>query len=94
LGLRQLLLLHTCSGTVTKGLLKDVAQNQSKELINANTLSLSIKLLIQKGFILILARLEKKDLKQSFSIQDTNIYIMLVFLKEKKVSNLFYLYSI
>jgi hypothetical protein len=38
----------------------------------------------------MLARLEEKDLKQKLSSEATT-HVMLVFLKEKKVSNLFVL---
>jgi hypothetical protein len=40
----------------------------------------------------ILASLEEKDLKQKLSIE-ANTYVILVFLKERKVSNLHYLFN-
>ena len=43
---------------IAKGLPKDIAQSQSEELINTNTLSVSIKSLTQKGLVLILVGLE------------------------------------
>jgi hypothetical protein len=40
----------------------------------------------------MLARLEQKDLQQQLSIEEATTYVILVFLKEKKVSVLFYNY--
>jgi hypothetical protein len=37
------------------------------------------------------ARLKEKDLKQGLSSLDATTYVMLVFLKERKASNLFHL---
>jgi hypothetical protein len=75
---------------VAKGLPEDAAQTQSEELADADTLSVSIKSLTQKGSVLMLAGLEEKDLEQSLSSSDATTHVMLVFLKERKVS----LYSI
>ena len=86
----KITLLH--NKLIAKGLPKDAAQSQSEELVDANTLSVSIKSLIQKGLVLILARLEQKDLRQGLSLEEATIYIILVFLKERKVSNLSSLY--
>jgi hypothetical protein len=74
---------------IGEGLPKDVAQTQSEELVDADTLSVGIKSLTQKGSMLMLAGLEEKDLEQKLSSEATT-YVMLAFLKEKKVSNLFY----
>jgi hypothetical protein len=38
--------------------------------------------------VLILARLKQKDFKQELSLEETTTYVILVFLKERKVSNL------
>ena len=43
---------------IAKGLSKDVAQSQSKELVDTNTISVSIRSLTQKGLVLMLGRLE------------------------------------
>jgi hypothetical protein len=75
---------------IAKGLPKDAAQTQSKELADADTLSVGIKSLTQKGLVLMLAGLEEKDLEQKLPAE-ANTHVMLVFLKEKKVSNLFVL---
>ena len=48
---------------IAEGLPEDAAQTQSEELVDANTLSVSIKSLTQKGLVLMLAGLEEKDLK-------------------------------
>ena len=72
---------------------ENAAQTQSKELSDANTLFVSIKSLIHKGSVLMLARLKQKDLEQKLSSSDATTHIMLVFLKERKVSNLFYHYN-
>ena len=77
---------------IAKGLPKDAAQSQSEELVDANTLSVGIKSLTQKGLVLMLARLEQKDLEQSFLLEEATTHVMLVFLKERKVSNLSLLY--
>ena len=58
--------------------------------MNANTLSVGITLLTQKGLVLMLARLDEKDLQQNLSSLDSTTHVMLVFLKERKVSILFY----
>ena len=68
---------------------ENVAQTQSEELTDSDTLSVGIKSFTQKGSVLMLAGLEEKDLEQSLS-PDATIHVMLVFLKERKVSNLFY----
>jgi hypothetical protein len=52
-----------CNKLIAKGLLEDVAQTQSKELADADTLSVGIKSLTQKGSVLMLAGLEEKDLE-------------------------------
>jgi hypothetical protein len=75
---------------IAEGLPKDAAQNQSEELANTNTISVSITSLTQKGLVLMLARLEEKDLQQNLSSSDSTTNVMLVFLKERKVSILFY----
>jgi hypothetical protein len=75
---------------IAKGLPEDAAQTQSEELADADTLSVGIKSLTQKGSVLMLARLEEKDLRQKLSAE-ANTHVMLVFLKEKKVINLLYL---
>jgi hypothetical protein len=51
-----------CNKLIAKGLPKDVAQSQSEELIDANTLLVSIISLTQKELVLMLARLEHKDI--------------------------------
>jgi hypothetical protein len=76
---------------IAKGLPEDAAQTQSEELADADTLSVGIKSLKQSGSVLMLAGLEEKDLQQRLSAEATT-HVMLVFLKEKKVSNLFTLY--
>ena len=58
-----------CNKLIAKGLPKDAAQTQSEELADANTLSVGIKSLTQKGLVLMLAGLEEKDLEQSFLLQ-------------------------
>ena len=58
--------------------------------MDANVLSIGIKLLTQKGSILMLARQEEKDLEQKLSLEAIS-YVMLVFLKERKASNRFIL---
>jgi hypothetical protein len=83
---RKIILL--CNKLITKRLPKDAAQAQSKELANADTLSVGIKSLKQSGSVLMLAGLEEKDLQQTLPAEATT-HVMLVFLKEKKVSNLF-----
>ena len=75
---------------IAEGLPEDAAQTQSEELADADTLSDSIKSLTQKGSVLMLAGLEEKDLEQKLSSEATT-HVMLVFLKKKKVSNLFVL---
>jgi hypothetical protein len=75
---------------IAEGLPEDAAQTQSEELADADTLSVGIKSLTQKGSVLMLAGLEEKDLEQKLSSEATT-HVMLVFLKEKKVSNLFVL---
>jgi len=75
---------------IAEGLPEDAAQTQSKELADADTLSVSIKSLTQKGSALMLAGLEEKDLEQKLSLEATT-HVMLVFLKEKKVINQLYL---
>jgi hypothetical protein len=80
-----------CNKLIAEGLPKDAAQAQSEELADADTLSVGIKLLTQKGLVLMLAGLEEKDLKQGLSSLDATTHVMLVFLKERKASNLFYL---
>jgi hypothetical protein len=87
---RQRKITLLCNKLIAKGLPEDAAQTQSEELANADTLSVGIKLLTQKGSVLMLARLEEKDLEQKLSSEATT-HVMLVFLKEKKVSNLFVL---
>jgi hypothetical protein len=74
---------------VAQGLPENAAQTQSEELADSDTLSVGIKSLTQKGSVLMLAGLEEKDLEQSLS-PDATTHVMLVFLKERKVSNLFY----
>jgi hypothetical protein len=87
---RQCKITFLCNKLIAKSLPEDVAQTQSEELADANTLSVGIKSLTQKGSVLMLARLEEKDLEQKLSSEATT-HVMLVFLKEKKVSNLFVL---
>ena len=48
---------------IAKGLPKDAAQSQSEELVDADTISVSIRSLTQKGLVLILARLKQKDFR-------------------------------
>jgi hypothetical protein len=78
---------------IAKGLPENAAQTQSEELADANTLSVGVKSLTQKGLVLMLAGLEEKDLEQQLSAE-ANTHVMLVFLKEKKVSNLNYLFNL
>jgi hypothetical protein len=47
-----------CNKLIAKGLLKDAAQSQSEELVDADTLLVGIKSLTQKGLVLMLAGLE------------------------------------
>jgi hypothetical protein len=47
---------------IAEGLPEDAAQTQSEELADADTLSVGIKSLKQSGLVLMLARLEEKDL--------------------------------
>ena len=75
---------------VAEGLPEDAAQTQSEELADADILSVGIRSLTQKGSVLMLAGLEEKDLEQNLSSSDATTHVMLVFLKERKVS----LYSI
>jgi hypothetical protein len=42
--------------------------------------------------VLILAKLKQKDFKQKLSLKEATTYIILMFLKERKVSNLSLLY--
>ena len=78
---------------IAEGLPENAAQTQSEELADADTISVGIQSLTQKGSVLMLAGLEKKDLQQKLSTSDATTHVMLVFLKERKVSNLFYLYN-
>jgi len=78
-----------CNKLIVKGLPKAAAQAQSKELADANTISVSIKSLKQTSLVLMLAKLEEKDLQQQL-LAEALTHVMLVFLKEKKVSILFY----
>ena len=75
---------------IAEGRPQDIAQCESEILADADVLSVSIKLLTQKGLILMLARQEEKDLEQKLSSEAAS-HVMLVFLKERKVSNLFIL---
>jgi hypothetical protein len=59
---RQRKITLLCNKLISKGLPKDAAQAQSEELANANTLSVGIKSLKQSGLVLMLAKLEEKDL--------------------------------
>lgn len=70
---------------ITEGLPEDAAENQSKELLDADTLSVGAKSLTQKGSVLMLAGMEKKDLEQGLSSEEAYTHVMLVFLKERKV---------
>lgn len=85
---RQRKITILCNKLIAEGLPEDAAQAQSEELADADTLSVGIKSLKQSGSVLMLAGLEEKDLQQSLSAEATT-HVMLVFLKEKKVSNLF-----
>jgi ribosomal protein S1 len=85
---RKITLLH--NKLIAKGLPEDAAQSQSEELANADTLSVGITSLTQKGLVLMLAGLDEKDLQQNLSSSDSTTHVMLVFLKERKVSILFY----
>jgi hypothetical protein len=87
---RQRKITLLCNKLIAEGFPEDVAQTQSEELADADTLSVGIKSLTQKGSVLMLAGLEEKDLEQKLSSEATT-HVMLVFLKEKKVSNLFVL---
>jgi hypothetical protein len=77
---------------IAEGLPEDAARNQSEELADADTLSVGITSLTQKGSVLMLAGLEQKDFKQELSSEEATTHVMLVFLKERKVSNLSSLY--
>jgi hypothetical protein len=87
---RKITLLY--NKLIAKGLPKDAAQSQSEELADANTLSVSIRSLTQKRLVLMLARLEQKDFGLGLSLEEATTHVMLVFLKERKVSNLSSLY--
>ena len=73
---------------ISEGLPEDAAQSQSEELADADTLSVGIKSLTQKGSVLMLAGLERKNLWQELSSEEATTHVMLVFLKERKVGNL------
>jgi hypothetical protein len=53
---RKITLLY--NKLIAKGLPKDAAQSQSEELVDANTILVSIRSLTQKGLVLMLAGLE------------------------------------
>jgi hypothetical protein len=59
---RQRKITLLCNKLIAKGLPEDAAQAQSEELADASTLSVGIKSLKQSGLVLMLARLEEKDL--------------------------------
>jgi hypothetical protein len=77
---------------IAEGLPEDAAQSQSEELADADTLSVGIISLTQKGSVLMLAGLEHKDIHQELSSEEATTHVMLVFLKERRVSNLSLLY--
>jgi pyruvate carboxylase len=85
---RQRKIILLCNKLIAKGLPKAVAQAQSEELADADTISVGIKSLKQTGSVLMLAGLEEKDLQQRLPAE-ASTHVMLVFLKEKKVSILF-----
>jgi hypothetical protein len=87
---RKITQLH--NKLIAEGLPKDAAQSQSEELVDADTLSVGIKSLTQKGLVLMLAGLEQKDFGLGLSSEEATTHVMLVFLKERKVSNLSSLY--
>jgi hypothetical protein len=70
---------------IKEGLPEDAAQTMSEELSDSNTISHGLRTFTQKDSVLMLARLENRDLQQKL-----DSHVMLVFLKEKKVSNLFF----
>jgi hypothetical protein len=77
---------------IAEGLPEDAAQSQSEELADADTISVGIRSLTQKGSVLMLAGLEQKDFGLGLSLEEATTHVMLVFLKERKVSNLSSLY--
>jgi pyruvate carboxylase len=86
---RQRKITLLCNKLIVEGLPKAAAQAQSEELADADTISVGIKSLKQTGSVLMLAGLEEKDLQQQLPAE-ASTHVMLVFLKEKKVSILFY----
>jgi hypothetical protein len=87
---RKITFLH--NKLIAKGLPKDAAQSQSEELVDADVLLVGIELLTQKGLGLMLAGQEQKDFGLGLSLEEATTHVMLVFLKERKVSNLSSLY--
>jgi hypothetical protein len=85
---RQRKITLLCNKLISEGLPEDAAQSQSEELADADTLSVGIKSLTQKGSVLMLAGLERKNLWQELSSEEATTHVMLVFLKERKVGNL------
>jgi len=81
---KKMTLLH--NKLVHEGLPIDAAQSQVNELKEADILSIGIKSLKQSGSVLMLCGDWEKDLEQAKSSEEAVKHIVLLFLKDQKVS--------